>query len=78
MLKTFLDECRPIIKYIKGTDNYAGDALIRILLIKSDVTEGKITRENLGDIYCVDKLDDNTFPLTYQMIEKHQRKKNNW
>ena len=63
MLKTFLDECRPIIKYIKGTDNYAADNLIRLPLINSDVTEGKTTREKLGDSYCVDKLDDNTLPL---------------
>ena len=73
-MKTFLEYYGPIIKYIKGTDNYSADAFIRLLLINSDVTEGKITRENLGDIYCVDKLDDDTFPLTYQMIDKHQRK----
>ena len=73
MLKTILEEYGTIIKYIKGTDNYAADNFIRLPLINSDITEGKTTREKLGDSCCVDKLDDNTFLLTYQMIDKHQQ-----
>ena len=30
--------------------------------------------ENLPGHYCFDKLDGDTFPLTYQMIDKYQWK----
>ena len=29
--------------------------------------------ETLAEIYCVEKLNEYTLPLTYQKIEKHQR-----
>ena len=63
-----LEEYGPIIKYIKGRDNDTEDTLSRLLLIISDVTESDITRETLSDNYRVDKLDDNTSPLTYRKI----------
>ena len=40
-----LEEYGPIIKQIKGPDNYAADALGRIPLIESDVTEREIRGE---------------------------------
>ena len=39
-----LEEYGLIINYIKGTDNDAADTLIRIPLIKSDITESNITQ----------------------------------
>ena len=39
-----LEEYGPEMKYIKGPDNNAVDALIRLLLIKSGVTESDDTR----------------------------------
>ena len=69
-----LEEYGPEIKYIKGPDNDAADALIRLQLIDSDATESDITRENLAERYCVEKLDSNAFSLTYQTIDKYQRK----
>ena len=69
-----LEEYGPIIKYIKGRDNDTEDTLSRLLLIISDVTESDITRETLSDTYRVDKLDDNTSPLTYRKIYKYQQK----
>ena len=51
-----LEEYGPKIKYTKGPDNEATDALIRLPLIKSDVTESDITREHLAEIYGVDQL----------------------
>ena len=48
--------------------------LIRLLLIKSDITEREITKENLSEIYCIDKVDGVTFPLTYLIIDKYQHK----
>ena len=44
----------PNIKYIKGPDNDAADALSRLPLITSDTKESDITREYLSEIYCVD------------------------
>ena len=41
-----LEEYGPDIKYIKGTDNDAAEALSRLPLINYDVTENEITREN--------------------------------
>ena len=48
----------------KGPDNDAADALIRTLLMDSDITERNITREYLSEIYGVNKLDGNKLPLT--------------
>ena len=67
----------PEIKYIKGTDNDAEDALSRILLINSDIVESNITRKHLPEIYCVEKLYSKKFPLTYRTIDKNQRKDKN-
>ena len=69
-----LEEYVPTIKYIKGPDNYESRALIRLLLIKSDIAERNIARENLSEIYCVSKFDGGTLPLTYQMIDKYHQK----
>ena len=66
------EEYWPTIKYIKWTDNDAVDALTRIMLNKSDLTESSITRETLSERYYVDKLDGSTLPLIYRMIDKHQ------
>ena len=38
-------EYRPTIKYIKDTNKFTEDALIRITLINSDATESDIARE---------------------------------
>ena len=42
--------------------------------MNSNVKYVKITRENLADNYCVKKMDNNKFPLTYQNIDKYQQK----
>ena len=72
--RLMLEEYGPEIKYIKGTDNDAAEALGRLLIINSDVTKSDITSEHLVESYCVDKLDSDTLPLTYQTIDKYQRK----
>ena len=38
------------------------------------MTENNNTRETLDEIYCVDKLDGDMFPLTNQTIDKYQWK----
>ena len=53
------------------------DALSILLLIRSDVTESDITRENLAESYYFERLDSDKFPLTYQTIDKYQRKDKN-
>ena len=50
------------------------DVLSRLPLINSDKNYIDITREHLAKSYNVDKIDSNTFRLTYQMIDKHQHK----
>ena len=72
-----LEEYSPKIKYIKGPDNDAAEALSRIPLIDYEVTERDITREQLAEIYSVDQLDGDTFPLIYRTINKYQRKDKN-
>ena len=71
-----LEEYAPTIKYIKGPDNNTADDLNKNLPINSDSTESGITRETLAEIYCVDKLEGDTFPQTHRMIYKYQQKKN--
>ena len=43
-----LEEYFPEIKYVKGPDNDAADALSRLPLFNSEVTESDITREQLA------------------------------
>ena len=43
-------------------------------MINFQVTKKKVTRETLSDSYCVNNLGSDTFPLTYQNIDKYQRK----
>ena len=56
---------QPYFKYIKGFDNDTAKALNMIPLTTYDVTNRDIKRETLDEIYCVDKIDGNTFPITY-------------
>ena len=46
------------------TDNDAVYDLTSILLMNYGSTESIITRDNLDERYCVDKLNGNTLPLT--------------
>ena len=46
--RLMLEGYGPEIKYIKGTDNDAADALSMISLINYEVTESNITREQLA------------------------------
>ena len=50
------------------------DALNRFSFISSYETEGDISRKYLFDCYYDNKLDGNTFPLTYQKIDTYQWK----
>ena len=50
------------------------NVLIRIPLIKFQVTKKKVTRETLSDSYCVNNLGSDTFLLTHRKIYKYQRK----
>ena len=50
-----LEEYRPEIKYIKGTDNEAAENLSKTPLINYDLTESDITRYQLVEIYGVDQ-----------------------
>ena len=50
------------------------DDLIRLPLIKYDVKERNITRVDLAESYGVNKLYCDTPLLTYQTIDKYQRK----
>ena len=75
--RLLLEEYGPVIEYVKGIHNDAADALSRLPLIDSAESESKITKEMLSESYSVDKLDADTFPLTYRMIDKYQRKDKN-
>ena len=44
------------------------------MFINSDATGSVDTRETLAENYCIDKLDGDIFPLTYQIIDKYQQK----
>ena len=45
--RLMLEKYGPEIKYTKGADNDAVEALSRVLLIKLDITERDITRDHL-------------------------------
>ena len=49
------------------------DNLIRLMLIKYDVTESEIKWESLVEFYF-DKFHGNMFPLTYRIVDKYQQK----
>ena len=49
---------------MKGRDNCTADALSRLPLINSDINDSDIMWGHLAELYGVDKLDSDTFPLT--------------
>ena len=61
--RLLLEEYGPTIKYIKGLDNDAADALSRLPLLDSAEAESEITKEMLAESYSVDKLDVTHFLL---------------
>ena len=69
-----LEYYRTVIKYMKGTDNYAVYLLRRFPLINSHLIESEIKGKKISEKYSVNKLEGDTFPLTYQMIYKYQWK----
>ena len=71
-------EYGPEIKYIKGRDNNTTDNFSILPSIKSDVTERNITRGHLAESYGINKLDRDTFPLTYLMIDNINVKTKIW
>ena len=75
--RPMLEECCSEIKYIKEPGNGAADALSRLMLINSCIKEKDTTTGHLSESYCVEKLDSNTLPLTYQTIDKYKRKDKN-
>ena len=71
------EEYIPEIKYNKDPDNDAADEFCRLLLIHSDIEECNITLDHLAYRYCVKELYSNPYTLTYQTIDKYQRKEKN-
>ena len=69
-----LEEFGLKIIYIKVSKNNVADALSRLPKMEGNVTDGNITREALAELNGVDKLDDDTFPLKYKIIDKFQQK----
>ena len=69
-----MEEFGPKIIYVKGSENDVVDALSRLPKTEGTGCDGQVTREALAELYSVDKLDDDTFPLTYKIIDKYQQK----
>ena len=68
-----MEEYGPTIKYIKGPDNDAADALNMIPLINSNTKESDITSETLSRIYCVVKtniLNDEYIPTGGKITDR--------
>ena len=62
-----------IIIYKKNGDATAHE-FRNVLLIKSSISDSNLTMKNLSEIYWVDKMYGDTFPLTYRMIYKYHHK----
>ena len=73
----YVEKYDPKIKYIKDPDNDAADSLSRLPLINSDAIESNISRKYLSECYCVDKLNSDTLPPTYQTLDKYKLKDKN-
>ena len=72
--RLLIEEFGPKIIYVKGSKNDVAYALSRLPKTESHVTDSKITREYLAECYGLDKLDSDTFPLNYKLIDKFQQK----
>ena len=72
--RLLLEEFGPEIIYVKGSENDVADALSHLPKTEGTGSDGQVTREALADLYGVDKLDDDTFPLKYKIIDKYQQK----
>jgi len=69
--RLLIEEYGPRLIYIKGPDNDVADALSR-LNISNMFPEEDITTEVLAERYGIEKLEPDTFPLTYATIRKYQ------
>ena len=72
--RLLLEEFGSKIIYVKGSETDIADALSRLPKTEGNITDGNITREALAELYGVDKLDDDIFPLKYKIIDKFQQK----
>ena len=64
-----IEEFGPTIEYIKGPKNIVADALSRLNLVSSPSN-----LQDMADCYGLNKddLQSNTFPITYQLINRKQ------
>ena len=81
--RLYLEEYSPQIKYIKGEENAAADAISRLpkmmnqleVINVPDIKEF-LTVEEMSDLFYYDQLKEKeqiTTPINYKEIEKHQR-----
>ena len=74
MLAPYNGRIRPSYKFIKGPDNDSEDSLASIPLINYHIKERDITRKDLDENNCVDRVDGDILSLTYGTIHQYQGK----
>jgi len=69
-----LSECFLNEKVVTENEKHVAEALAELEVSESNLIETNITMEDMSESFCVEKLDNDTFPLTYKTIDKFQRK----
>ena len=71
--RLLVEEYGPEIIYIKGPDNIVADAISRLHISECNFAEKDISMSDMAESYDVEKLDNDTFPLTYKQIKHYQK-----
>ena len=84
--RLLIEEYGPDIQHLPGEHNIVADALSRLDINPAKllnelsfshcaaVDESNYKADELADLYTVDKLPDNLYPLKYSVIDKYQQK----
>ena len=72
--RLYIEEYSPDLRYIKGSENIAADALSRLGILNTPMEEAHFTEALRSELYAFDKEDlpQTAFPLSYAFLGKEQ------
>jgi hypothetical protein len=72
--RLYIEEYSPDLRYIKGSENIAADALSRLGILNTPMDEAHFTEALRSELYAFDKEDlpQTAFPLSYAFLGKEQ------
>ena len=73
-----VEEFGPTITYVKGQHNIVADALICMNRTDFSDEHNTYTIHHYAECFGINDLPNDTFPLTYELIDREEQKINNF